>query len=61
MNIYKCFANKQIDIFYYIAENSYKKIKESIVNVLFVSNVFYHYLKRDWNVSEINALVRCMH
>ena len=23
-----CFANEQIDIFYYIAENSYKKIKK---------------------------------
>ena len=35
INIYKCFANKQIDIFYCIGENSYKKIKESATNVLF--------------------------
>ena len=39
INIYKCFANKQIEVFYYIAENSYKKIKESTMHryVLFVS------------------------
>ena len=35
-NIYKCFANKQIDIFYYIAENSYKKIMESTLNMFFL-------------------------
>ena len=29
INIYKCFANKQIYSFYYIAGNSHKKIKES--------------------------------
>ena len=27
INIYKWFANKQIDVFFYIAENSYKNIK----------------------------------
>ena len=47
-NIYKCFANKPIDIFYYITENSYKKIKKSTLNMFFLfSSVFYHYLKRN--------------
>ena len=36
INIYKCFENKQIDIFYYIAENSYKKIKESTITNFFL-------------------------
>ena len=35
INIYKRFANKQTDILYYIAENSYEKIKESTVNMFF--------------------------
>ena len=35
-NIYKCSTNKHIDIFYYYAENSYKKIKESAINMFFL-------------------------
>ena len=47
INIYKCFDNKQIDTFYYISEKSYKKIKESTINMFFLfPSVFYHYLKR---------------
>ena len=43
VNVYKCLANKQIDSFYYIAENIYKKIKESTVNIFFLFLfVFYH-------------------
>ena len=51
LNIYKCSRNKQIDIFYYIAENSYKKIKKSTLNMFLFPYVFYHYLKGTWNVS----------
>ena len=48
INVHKCFANKQIYIFYYIAENSYKKIKESSINTFFLfPSVSYHYLKRN--------------
>ena len=48
MNIYKCFENKQIVIFYHIADNSYKKIKESTINVFFLfPSAFYHYLKKN--------------
>ena len=47
INIYKCFANKQIDISGYTADNSYKKIKESTIYMFFWSpSVFYYYLKR---------------
>ena len=48
INIYKRFANKQINIFYYIAENIYKKIKEFDMNMFFLfPSIFYHYLKRN--------------
>ena len=47
INIYKCFENKQIDIFYYIAENSYKNIKESTINIFLFPLVFYHDLERN--------------
>ena len=48
INIYKSFENKQIDIFYYITENSYKKIKEFTINMFFLfPSVFYNYLKRN--------------
>ena len=61
---YKCFANKQIDIFYYIAENIYKKIKESIINMLCF--IFFRFLplfkkklKRFWNqcIGKISVLI----
>ena len=46
--IYKCLANKQIDIFYYNAENNYKKIQESTINMFFLfPSFFFHYLKRN--------------
>ena len=62
INIYKCFANKQINIFYYITENSYTKIEESTINMfLLFPSVFYHYLKRNWNVFEMNVLAKCMY
>ena len=57
-----CFTNKQIDIFYYVAENSYKKIYESAINMFFlVSSVFYYYLKQNWNVFEVDVLAKCMY
>ena len=62
INIYHWFADKQVDIFYYISENNYKKIKESTINMFFLfPSIFYHYLKRNWNVFEINVLGKCMY
>ena len=62
INIYKCFANKQIDNFNYIDENSNKKIKESTINMFFLfPTVFYQYLKKNWIVFEINVLAKCIY
>ena len=37
-----CFANKQMDKFYTIAENSYEKIKDSTINMfLLFPSVFF--------------------
>ena len=38
------------------------KLKKPTINVSFLFPfVFYHYLKRNWNVLEINVLPKCMY
>ena len=57
-----CLVNKQYTIIYYITENSYNKIKKFTINMFFLfSSIFYHYLKRNWNVLEIDLLPKCMY
>ena len=46
ISIHKCVGNRQIVIFWDNAENSYKKTKESAINMFFLfPSVFYQYLK----------------
>ena len=41
INLHECFENEQLDIFYYIFENSYKKIIEASIYILHICRYMY--------------------